>query len=91
MSKETKAAIVAKGAGASEATTARRARFSAPRKAQAVLRLLRGEDMELLSRELGVIVTSVRTVSYPPPSSAIFAQYPGFSRVFPWQKFLIVV
>ena len=55
MSKEKKAAVVAKRAGASEATTARRGRFSAPRKAQAVLRLLRGEDLELLSRELGVI------------------------------------
>ena len=55
MSKEKKAAVVAKRAGANEAITARRGRFSAPRKAQAVLRLLRGEDLELLSRELGVI------------------------------------
>ena len=55
MSKEKKAAVVAKRAGASEATTARRGRFSAPRKVQAVLRLLGGEDLELLSRELGVI------------------------------------
>ena len=29
--------------------------LSAPRKAQAVLRLLRGEDLELLSRELGIV------------------------------------
>ena len=52
MSKERKTTDVAKRAGASEATSARRGRFSAPRKAQAVLRLLRGEDLELLSREL---------------------------------------
>jgi len=31
-----------------------RGRFSAPRKAQAVLRLLAGEDLETLSRSLGV-------------------------------------
>jgi len=55
MSKERKTTDVAKRAGASEATSARRGRFSAPRKTQAVLRLLRGEDLELLSRELGVI------------------------------------
>ena len=30
-------------------------RFSARRKAEAVLRLLRGEDLETLSRELGVV------------------------------------
>src|ERR671915_1671382 len=33
---------------------AERGRFSSPRKTAAVLRLLRGEDLELLSRELGV-------------------------------------
>jgi transposase len=33
---------------------AERGRFSAPRKTAAVLRLLRGEDLELLSRELGI-------------------------------------
>jgi hypothetical protein len=32
-----------------------RGRFSARRKAEAVLRLLRGEDLDTLSRELGVI------------------------------------
>jgi hypothetical protein len=31
-----------------------RGRFSSPRKATAVIRLLRGEDLELLSRELGI-------------------------------------
>ncbi len=31
-----------------------RGRFSARRKTDAVLRLLRGEDLELVSRELGV-------------------------------------
>ena len=31
-----------------------RGRFSAKRKSQAVLRLLRGEDLEALSREVGV-------------------------------------
>ena len=55
MSKEKRAAVVAKRAGASEATTTRRGRFSAPRKAHAVLRLLRGEDLEVLSWDLGVI------------------------------------
>src|SRR5262245_38561605 len=34
--------------------TAERGRFSSQRKTAAVLRLLRGEDLELISRELGV-------------------------------------
>lgn len=55
MSKDKNGPVVAKRAVASVAKTGRNGRFSAPRKAQAVLRLLRGEDMELLSRELGVI------------------------------------
>jgi transposase len=33
-----------------------RGRFSSQRKAATVLRLLRGEDLELVSRELGVTV-----------------------------------
>jgi hypothetical protein len=41
-------------AGAAGATPAHRRRMSARRKQDAVLRLLRGEDLELLSRELGV-------------------------------------
>ncbi len=36
-----------------------RGRFSAKRKTQAVLRLLRGEDLELLSRELGVTAATL--------------------------------
>ena len=36
-----------------------RGRFSARRKADAVLRLLRGEDLELLSRELGVTAATL--------------------------------
>ena len=36
-----------------------RGRFSSPRKAAAVLRLLRGEDLELLSRELGITAASL--------------------------------
>jgi transposase-like protein len=36
-----------------------RGRFSARRKTDAVLRLLRGEDLELLSRELGVIAATL--------------------------------
>ena len=34
-------------------------RFSARRKAEAVLRLLRGEDLDALSRELGVIAATL--------------------------------
>ena len=34
-------------------------RFSAPRKAATVLRLLRGENLELLSRELGVTAANL--------------------------------
>ena len=34
-------------------------RFSVPRKSEAVLRLLRGEDLELLSREYGVTAARV--------------------------------
>src|SRR3954454_6210016 len=41
-------------AGAGGSTPERRRRMSARRKRDAVLRLLRGEDLELVSRELGV-------------------------------------
>ena len=41
-------------AGAGGSTPERRRRMSARRKQDAVLRLLRGEDLELVSRELGV-------------------------------------
>ena len=41
-------------AGADGLTPGHRRRMSARRKQDAVLRLLRGEDLELLSRELGV-------------------------------------
>jgi transposase len=41
-------------AGGDGPAPARRRRMSAQRKQSAVLRLLRGEDLELLSRELGV-------------------------------------
>src|SRR3954465_4896174 len=41
-------------AGAAGPTPGHRRRMSARRKQEAVLRLLRGEDLELLSRELGV-------------------------------------
>jgi predicted RNase H-like nuclease (RuvC/YqgF family) len=41
-------------AGAAGPTPEPRRRMSARRKQEAVLRLLRGEDLELLSRELGV-------------------------------------
>src|SRR5207248_9005643 len=36
-----------------------RGRFSSPRKTAAVLRLLRGEDLELLSRELGITAATL--------------------------------
>jgi transposase-like protein len=36
-----------------------RGRFSAPRKAATVVRLLRGESLELLSRELGVTAATL--------------------------------
>jgi len=36
-----------------------RGRFSSRRKAAAVLRLLRGEDLELVSRELGVTAATL--------------------------------
>ena len=36
-----------------------RGRFSANRKTEAILRLLRGEDLETLSRELGVTAASL--------------------------------
>jgi len=59
MSKDKNGPVVAKRAAASVARTGRGGRFSAPRKAQAVLRLLRGEDLELLSRELGVVASTL--------------------------------
>ena len=39
--------------------TDNRGRFSARRKTEAVLRLLRGEDLDTLSRELGVIASTL--------------------------------
>ncbi len=59
MSKDKSRPVGAKRALASEAATGKRGRFSAPRKAEAVVRLLRGEDLELLSRELGVIASTL--------------------------------
>jgi len=59
MSKYKNPAVAAKRAVASGAATAKGGRFSAPRKAEAVLRLLRGEDLELLSRKLGVIASTL--------------------------------
>ena len=44
----------ARHAGGDGPTPTRRRRMSAGRKREAVLRLLRGEDLELVSRELGV-------------------------------------
>jgi hypothetical protein len=44
----------AHGAGGGGPTPERRGRMSARRKQEAVLRLLRGEDLEVLSRQLGV-------------------------------------
>ena len=38
-----------------------RGRFSAKRKTEAVLRLLRGEDLDTLSRELGVVAATLST------------------------------
>src|SRR5690242_4921029 len=40
-------------------TPGERGRFSAPRKAATVLRLLRGESLEILSRELGVTAATL--------------------------------
>ena len=39
--------------------TGERGRFSSQRKTSAVLRLLRGEDLELVSRELGVTAATL--------------------------------
>src|SRR5262245_10723599 len=44
---------------ASSPNSGDRGRFSAKRKTDAVLRLLRGEDLELLSRELGVTAATL--------------------------------
>jgi hypothetical protein len=46
-------------AGGDGPTPGHRRRRSARRKQEAVLRLLRGEDLELLSRELGVIAAEL--------------------------------
>jgi transposase-like protein len=59
MSRDKNKPVAVKRAVASGAATGKRGRFSAPRKAQAVLRLLRGEDLELLSRELGVVASTL--------------------------------
>ena len=49
----------AQGAGRGGPAPGHRRRMSARRKQDAVLRLLRGEDLELLSRELGVIAVEL--------------------------------
>jgi hypothetical protein len=43
------------------ANSGERGRFSSNRKTAAVLRLLRGEDLEFVSRELGVTVATLST------------------------------
>jgi hypothetical protein len=46
-----------------------RGRFSAKRKTEAIMRLLRGEDLDTLSREMGVTAAPCRagvTSSWPP-------------------------
>ena len=43
----------------SRAPSSERGRFSAKRKADAVMRLLRGEDLDTLSRELGVLASTL--------------------------------
>jgi transposase-like protein len=59
MSKDKIRPVVVKRALASVVTTGRGGRFSALRKAQAALRLLRGEDLELLRRELEVVASTL--------------------------------
>src|ERR671910_1275665 len=49
----------AQHAGGAGPAPARRRRMSAKRKQGAVLRLLRGEDLELVSRELGVMAAEL--------------------------------
>ena len=49
----------AQHAGVAGPTPTHRRRMSARRKQEAVLRLLRGENLELLSRELGVIAAEL--------------------------------
>ncbi len=47
--------------GAPGAASPERGRFSSGRKTEAVLRLLRGEDLDALSRELGVTAATLST------------------------------
>jgi hypothetical protein len=47
-----------------------RGRFSARRKTEAVLRLLRGEDLDTLSRELGVVAATSRGGGTPSSTAA---------------------
>ena len=49
----------AQHAGADGPASERRSRMSAKRKQSAVLRLLRGEDLELVSRDLGVTASEL--------------------------------
>ena len=49
----------ARGAGGGGPAPRQRRRMSARRKQDAVLRLLRGEDLELLSRESGVVAAEL--------------------------------
>ena len=52
-------------AGGGGSTPEGRRRMSARRKQDAVLRLLRGEDLELLSRQLGVTAADLRAGGAP--------------------------
>jgi len=49
----------AQGSNGRSAARAERGRFSARRKTEAVLRLLRGEELDALSRELGVTAATL--------------------------------
>jgi hypothetical protein len=59
-----------------------RGRFSAKRKSEAVLRLLRGEDLDTLSRELGVVAATLSgwRDPFPDGGTAAMKSRPGDDR-----------
>lgn len=68
MSRKKKAAAVVKRAGESEVTTARRGRFSAPRKTQAVLRMKGGRNVFCIAWALALC--TCQTLAEPDPTGA---------------------
>ncbi|WP_093425374.1 hypothetical protein [Tranquillimonas alkanivorans] len=75
--RETKAGLTerARHAGDDKPAAPRKRRMSAKKKQEAVLRILRGEDLELVSREIGTTDSTGFPASKPAPADMITREF----------------